>query len=109
MMEDVLPAINELSTELIRLGFSPGAQFASTFRDARMSVGVAQGGQIVRSIHKSGYAFDMAMAAYIDPRRSCPLYYSKDKTVTDRTMWTVYALVPDSKIPRDASASYVEY
>lgn len=109
MMEDVLPAINELSAELIRLGFGPGAQFNSTFRDARMSVGVAQGGQIVRSIHKSGYAFDMAMTAYTDPRKSCPLYYSKDKGVTDKTMWTVYALVADSKIPNGVPASYVEY
>ena len=74
-----------------------------------MSVGTPGPGQIVRSIHKSGYAFDMCMFNYQAPFHECPLYYTRVAPYTDAQKWMVYALVENSQRPYGPHESHVEY
>jgi hypothetical protein len=112
MQEDAYSVIEQLAAELTRLhvDFTNGFQVNNGFRDTRMSVTVAGAGQAIYSIHKSGFAFDMAMEDYVAPRTDAPLYFEKDEAASGkRVKWIVYALAKADQIGTGPFDSHVEY
>lgn len=109
MQQDASATAGLLDAELKRLGVNYGLRFNNAFRDTRMSVITPGAGQIINSIHKSGFAFDMAMTAYVDPLKNAPLYYEKDPSVTSGVKWIVWAEAQIARIPPEPHEDYVEY
>jgi hypothetical protein len=119
MQEDALPQIEALNADLARLGVTIPAQFNNALRDVRMSVLKPGAGQIVNSIHKSGFAFDFAMDGFVGPRAEFPLYFVHDESETTKVRWIVYTPVkiaktpeqfrPGSTKPRAKKDAYVEF
>jgi hypothetical protein len=98
MQEDVYDTINRLDDEVRRLGVSYPLAFNNAFRDVRMSVVDPGPGQIVTSIHKSGFAFDMTMIEFVEPNRAAPYHYVRNPGA-GRAVWTVYAEATAANIP----------
>ena len=109
MQQDASSTAGLLDAELRRLGVAYGLRFNNAFRDTRMSVVTAGPGQIINSIHKSGFAFDMAMRGYVDPLKEAPLYYEKDPSVSSGVKWIVWAEAQIANIPPEPHEDYVEY
>ena len=109
MQEDAASACDELDKTLKRFGVLYGLRFNNAFRDTRMSVEKAGKGQIINSIHKSGFAFDMAMRAYVGPLKTAPLYFEKDPASGSGVQWIVFAEAQVAAIPAGPHAAYVEY
>jgi hypothetical protein len=112
MQEDAYATIEELGNELasLHVEFTNGFQVNNAHRDTRMSVSVAGAGQAIYSIHKSGFAFDMAMDAFVAPRADAPLYFEKDlENSGARVKWIVYAPATAAKIGPGPFPDYVEY
>ncbi len=107
MQEDVFDTINRLDEELKRLGVGYPLTFNNALRDVRMSVVDPGPGQIVTSIHKSGFAFDMTMVDFVDPSRAAPYHYVRNPGA-GRAIWTVYAEAKVADIPA-ALPGYATY
>lgn len=111
--EDVYAAVLDLERELNTYGaiVAPGGLLINNgFRDTRMSVYNALSGQAIYSIHKSGFAIDMIMDAYVRPYAQQPLYFEKAPPQPDGAVrWTVWCVVPDAKVITEDLPDHIEY
>lgn len=108
MSSAMLTAFDKWDAELKRLGFSHGIKVSNIFREPRIGV-VTGGGGVSTSLHKSGFAMDLAFNGskgsldWGDPLPSYPLHFARDPSYKEAkgAKWLVYAEVPVDKVPAD--------
>lgn len=104
MSELLLDSYGKWDRAMKQYGAKRGVYVSNVLRDPRIGV-VTGGGMVATSIHKSGFALDLAMQwgqGIIDPaaRDHYPLYYERDPSRKDKIRWIVYHAVKEADLPK---------